>query len=144
MPLEFDRAILGREFDRVEAEPVTAAELAAFARALGETDPVYVDEAHPALVGCPTFVVRYRSRRFLPDSLPDVLKTRMSFDAGKDIELGAPIRPGDRITVTSALHEIYEKTGRTGTMIFVVVRFTVKNQRGELVATIDNRLLYKV
>ena len=28
-------------------------------------------------------------------------------------------------------------------MIFVVVRFTVTNQRGELVATIDNRMMYK-
>jgi acyl dehydratase len=143
MPLEFDRAILGQEFDRVDREPVTADELVAFAEALGETAPCYVDPAHPEFVAHPTFVVRYRGHKFLPDSLPDPLKTRMSFDAGKDIEFGVPIRAGDRISVTSSLHDIYEKTGRSGSMTFLVVRFTVRNQDGALVAHIDNRMLYK-
>jgi 3-methylfumaryl-CoA hydratase len=67
----------------------------------------------------------------------------MSFDAGKDITLGTPIRPGDVITVVSTLHEVYEKTGRTGSMVFVVVRFTMENQRGETVAIVDNRFMYK-
>jgi acyl dehydratase len=143
MPLEFDRAILGQEFDRVEREPVTAADLVAFATSLGETDPCYVDPAHPDLVAHPTFVVRYRGRQYLPDSLPDPLKTRLSLDAGKDIEFGVPIRAGDRISVTSSLHDIYEKTGRSGAMTFVVVRFTIRNQDGALVAYIDNRMLFK-
>jgi acyl dehydratase len=67
----------------------------------------------------------------------------MSFDAGKDIELGVPIRPGDVISIVSSLHDVYEKTGRTGTMIFVVVRFTMTNQRRETVAIVDNRFMYK-
>jgi hydroxyacyl-ACP dehydratase HTD2-like protein with hotdog domain len=67
----------------------------------------------------------------------------MSFDAGKDIELGVPIRPGDVISIVSSLHDVYEKTGRTGTMIFVVVRFTMTNQRREMVAIVDNRFMYK-
>jgi acyl dehydratase len=67
----------------------------------------------------------------------------MSFDAGKDIELGVPLRPGDRITVSSTLHQIYEKTGRSGCMVFVVIRFTLTNERGEMVATIDNRMMYR-
>jgi acyl dehydratase len=29
-------------------------------------------------------------------------------------------------------------------MVFVVVRFTLTNQRGERVATVDNRLMYRV
>jgi 3-methylfumaryl-CoA hydratase len=67
----------------------------------------------------------------------------MSFDAGKDIELGVPIRPGDVIRIVSTLHEVYEKTGRTGSMIFVVVRFRLTNQRDETVAVVDNRFMYK-
>lgn len=142
MPLDFDRSVLGQEFDRVEREPVAADELVAFARSLGCTEPWYV-EPGPQLIAHPTFVVRYRGRKFLPDSLPDPLKTRMSFDAGKDITFGVPIRPGDRISVTAALHDVYQKTGRTGTMTFVVLRYVVRNDRGEPVAIIDNRLLYK-
>jgi hypothetical protein len=47
------------------------------------------------------------------------------------------------VRVATSVHEIYEKTGRTGTMTFVVVRFAMTNQRGEHVATIDNRMMYR-
>lgn len=142
MPLDVDRAIIGQEFDRVDGDAITADELIAFARSLGATHPCYT-EPGPDLVAHPTFCVRFRGRKFFPDNLPEGLRTRMSFDAGKDIELGVPIRPGDRVTVASTLHDVYEKTGRSGTMIFVVVRFALTNQRGELVANVDNRLMYR-
>jgi MaoC dehydratase-like protein len=142
MPLDIDPAILGGEFDRAVHEPVTAEALISFARALGEADPRYV-EPGPDLVAHPTYCVRFRGQKFFPDTLPENLRFRMSFDAGKDLELGAPIRPGDAITVISTLHDVYEKTGRTGSMVFVVVRFTLSNQRGEQVAVVDNRFMYK-
>jgi len=140
--MDIDRSIVGREFDRTDTAPVDADELIAFARALGERDPRYVTPG-PDLVAHPTWCVRYRGRRFFPDDLPQALLRRMSFDAGKDIELGEPIRPGDRIRVVSSIHDVYEKTGRSGTMTFVVVRFVLTNQRDELVATIDNRMMYR-
>ena len=37
-----------------------------------------------------------------------------------------------------------QKTGRSGTMAFIVIRFTMTNQRGETVALIDNRFLHKL
>jgi hypothetical protein len=142
MALAFDRSILGGEFDRTEHAPVTAEELVAFARALGETSPCYV-EPGPELIGHPTYCIRFRGRKFFPDTLPEGLRAHMSFDAGKDIEFGAPLRPGDRVSVVSTLHDLYEKTGRSGSMVFVVVRFTLTNQRGEQVATVDNRMMYR-
>jgi len=142
MALQFDPGILGEEFDRSQHDPVTADELLAFARSLGETSPCYVEDG-PTLVGHPTYCIRFRGRKFFPDNLPEGLRTRMSFDAGKDIEFGVPIRAGDRVTVVSTLHELYEKTGRSGSMVFVVVRFTMTNQRGERVAVVDNRMMYR-
>jgi hypothetical protein len=142
MALAFDRSLLDAEFDRAESAPVTTEELIAFARALGETRPCYV-EPGSELVAHPTYCVRFKGGKFFPDTLPEGLRLRMSFDAGKDIALGAPIRPGDRVTVVSTLHDLYEKTGRSGSMVFVVVRFTLTNQRGELLATVDNRLMYR-
>jgi acyl dehydratase len=148
MPLEFDRRILGREFDRTEYGPVTAEEMQAFARALGETDPVWLDaEAaargpHGGLVAVPTFCLKFRSRRFYPPDMPRLSRT--GFDAGKDVEFGVPIRPGDRIGVTATLQELYEKTGRSGAMVFVVIRFTMTNQRRETVAVVDNRFSHRV
>jgi acyl dehydratase len=142
MPLAVDPAILGQEFDRATHDPVTAEELVGFARALGETHPCYL-EPGPGLIGHPTYCVRFKGQKFFPDTLPETLRFRMSFDAGKDIELGEPIRPGDAVTVSSTLHEVYEKTGRTGSMVFVVVRFTMTNQREQVVAVVDNRFMYK-
>jgi len=142
MPLDFDPSILGEEFDRATEGPISADDLIAFAKALGETAPRYTRPG-PDLVAHPTYCVRFKGQKFFPDNLPESLRTRMSFDAGKDLELGVPIRPGDTITVRSTLHDVYEKTGRSGSMVFVVVRFTLANQRGELLANVDNRLMYR-
>ena len=142
MPLALDPTILGREFDRTTYGPVTADELVAFARALGETRAEYV-EAGPGLIGHPTFCLCYKGGRFYPDSLPKHIDIRTGFDAGKDLELGVPVRAGDTVEVRSTLHEVYEKTGRTGSMYFVVIRFTMTNQRGETVAVVDNRFMHR-
>ena len=142
MPLDFDPSILGKEFDRTTYGPVTAEELVEFARALGETRPEYT-EPGPALVGHPTFCVRYKGNKFYPDRLPKNINVRTGFDAGKDIELGVPVRAGDTVEVRATLHEIYEKTGRSGSMYFVVIRFTMTNQRGETLAVVDNRFMHR-
>ena len=137
-----DPALLGRVFDVTEFGPIPASDMIAFARALGETAECYIADG-PELRAHPTFCVKFRGRKGFPEDFPAHLLGRMSFDAGKDIALGEPIRPGDTVRVLSSVHDVYEKTGRTGTMTFVVVRFAMANQRGEQVATIDNRLMYR-
>jgi len=47
---------------------------------------------------------------------------------------GEPVCAGDTITVTSKLREVYAKTGRTGTMAFIVFEVTYRNQLGQMVA----------
>ena len=54
-----------------------------------------------------------------------------------------PYVPGDQLTMLSTIHEIYEKTGRTGSMYFIVIRNEVKNQKGEKVAVIDHRIMQR-
>ena len=66
---------------------------------------------------------------------------KQGFDAGKDVEFVAPIRPGDAITLSSHVKEIYEKTGRSGAMVFVVIRSTLTNQTGAVVAHVDHRFM---
>jgi acyl dehydratase len=142
MPFAVDPSIIGQEFDRASYGPVTAEELIAFAKALGETRPEYVQPG-PDLRGHPTFCVHYKGTKFYPQNLPKTINVRTGFDAGKDLEIGEPVRPGDTVDVRCTLHEIYEKTGRSGSMIFVVIRFTMTNQRGEMVAVIDNRFMHR-
>jgi N-terminal half of MaoC dehydratase len=142
VPLDLDPSLIGREFDHSFYGPVTAEELIAFAHSLGETRPEYT-EPGPGLVGHPTYCVRLKGGKFYPENLPKVIDVRRGFDAGKDLEIGALVRPGDTIEVRATLHEVYEKTGRTGSMYFVVLRFTMTNQRGELLARVDNRFMHR-
>jgi hypothetical protein len=39
------------------------------------------------------------------------------------------------------VHDVYEKTGRSGTMVFIVFRTTLTNQRGEMVAVVDQKMM---
>ena len=142
MPLDIDPSIIGQEFDRTVSAPVTAEHLIAFAQALGETRAEYTQPG-PGLIGHPSYCVRYKGERFYPENIPKNINVRSGFDAGKDIELGVPIRAGDTIEIRSTLHEVYEKTGRSGSMYFVVIRFTMTNQRGDMLAIVDNRFMHR-
>lgn len=147
MALDFDRSMLGKVFDETSFPPVSKEEILEFAAALGETNPLYRDEAAAAkgpyggLVAPPTFVTKLRAKKFTPEHLPRFGKT--GFDGGRDLEIYAPVRPGDELTMLSTIHEIYEKTGRSGSMYFIVIRNEVKNQKGEKVAVIDHRIMQR-
>jgi hypothetical protein len=141
MTLDFDRSVIGTEFDRSVFDPVTKAEVLEYTAACGESAATPGAE-DADLVAPPTFVVRLRGRRFMPDNLP-VHLGRAMLDAGKDIEFGVPIRVGDVLTTVSTVHDIYEKTGRSGSMAFVVLRTVVTNQRAEQVAVIDQKMMFR-
>lgn len=136
MATTVDRNIIGREFDRTTTPPVSAEEIRAYADACGER----IREGDP-LEASPTFTVSLRSRHFMPPELMHV--GRAGFDAGKDLEFGVPVRVGDVLTSVSVVHDIYEKTGRSGTMNFIVLRTTVTNQRGEIVAVADQKMMFR-
>ncbi len=147
MTMKFDRSILGQEFDHTVFEPVTKEQILAYATAYGETNPCYMDEEaardgpHRTLVAPPTFPFRLRGKHFMPKSLANV--GRADLDAGKDVEFGEPVRPGDVLTASSTIHDIYEKTGRSGTMHFIVIRTVVTNQDGKMVAVTDQRMMFR-
>ena len=124
---------------------VTAERIANFCIAVGETNPLYLDPAaaaagpHRGIIAPPAFVAAFRYADDVFESIPAF--ARGGLMAGIDIELRVPIRVGDSIRVSSEPKEIYEKTGRTGTMIFAVVRSTLTNQKGEVVAYVDHRMM---
>jgi acyl dehydratase len=140
MTVPFDRSIVGSEFDRTQLGPVTETEIREYSSASGEPMPPAPAGA-AELVAPPTFVLRLRGKRFMPENLPPI--GNAAFDAGKDIEFGVPIRVGDVLTVVNTVHDLYEKTGRSGTMAFLVLRAVVTNQRHERVAVIDQKMMFR-
>jgi 3-hydroxybutyryl-CoA dehydratase len=137
--------IMGSTLKVREPLVVTAERIANFCIAVGETNPLYVDPAtaaagpHRGIIAPPAFVAAFRYADDVFESLPAF--ARGGLMAGIDIELRVPIRVGDSIRVSSELKETYEKTGRTGTMIFAVARSTLTNQKGEVVAYVDHRMM---
>lgn len=140
VPFEIDRSLIGQEYDVTESEPVTREEIVAFARAVGETNPAYYGDEP---IAPPSFCVRFRGKKFFHPKLP-AEAFYQGFDAGKDVTLGVPIRAGDVVRSSTVLHDLYEKTGRSGTMVFVVMRQTETNQHGETIAVVDHRFVMKV
>ena len=131
----------GTVFDSVEVE-ANEPQMLAFARAVGETEPRFVDPSDANFQAPINYASRYHGARMLPDDFPDFDRRKM-IDAGKCVEWHAPIRAGDRLTARSHLHDIYEKTGRSGTMLFLVHRMEFSNQAGELTSRVDWRLIIR-
>lgn len=137
--IEFDRSILGKEFV-LGTFDVTEDMIKAFAQAVGETSPQYVDPqaaketASGGLIAPPIFYDVFRADQ-IPD--PKVKFGKVAFNAGQRCEFHAPMRPGDTITMKTRITDVYEKTGRTGKMVFIVRETTYENQKGERVALVE-------
>ena len=135
MAVNFDPALIGKVFETTDPVQVKAERIKTFCETLGETNSIYAD----GKVAPPAYAVTFRNGRHFFQHVPRF--GRAGFDAGKDVEFVRPIHAGDKITLSSHVKEIYEKTGRTGTMVFVVVRSTLTNQDGQDVAHIDHRFM---
>lgn len=142
--LEYDASWIGKEFDRYTYD-VTKEEIIGFAQSIGETNPLYTDEAYAAttpyggLIAPPTFCVVFRSYARLPEL--QLSYGKRGFDGGKECEFLVPIRPGDTITGVDRIQQVYEKTGRSGSMIFIVRESELSNQHGEKVAVVRQSLI---
>ncbi len=120
--------------------PIERSRLQFFAKAIGETDPVYTDAAaardagYPDLPAPPTFLFAAEldsgaSDRLLADlqiPLAKLLHGEQSFSYHR------PACVGDTVTVRSTIGDIYDK--KNGALEFVVKTSRATNQRNELVA----------
>ena len=116
----------------VKGEPTTASVEAGhvrrFAEAIGDSNPRWTTEAPP------TFLVA-----LVPVSLhlADAEAYGKGWlNGGNRFEYFAPVMIGDRITATGHIADVYEKTGSSGSLLFIVFETEYVNQRGEKVATL--------
>ena len=145
MAVNYDPAIIGRVFETTDPVPVDAATIATFAATIGDTNPLYADGDAGSVDGGrlapPGFAGIFRLEDHVFDHLPKFGRRRLA--GGIDIEFAHPIRAGDTISTITEVREIYEKTGRTGPMVFIVLRSALKNQRGEVAAYLDHRFVIR-
>ncbi len=143
-----DQSFIGHEFPPFSAE-VEKGRLKFFAQAIGETDPIYTDEAaaraagHPTLPAPPTFsmVLDMEGSEQLPVlSLLDLDIARI-LHGSQEFEYFRPIYAGDTVTVTARIADIFDKKG--GALDFVVMEQDYTNQDGQLLVRATSTLVYR-
>jgi hypothetical protein len=130
---------VGFEFAQATFD-VRSEDLVEWAVSSGETDPRFTDPSHPDFQAQAAYPTHFNARRVLPEDFPTFGSGR-GIDGGKSVDSFAPIRPGDTLTAHVELADIYEKTGRSGTMVFIVNRMKFVNQHGVHVATVDWKMI---
>lgn len=143
-----DKGFIGKKFAPLEVE-VEKGQLRFFAKAVGETNPVYTDESaardagYRALPAPPTFVFTLNLAQ--PDPLSKY--TDMGIDMAKvlhgeqQFEYFADICAGDRITLQSTIVDIFDKKG--GALEFMIEETSATNQNDELVAQLIQTLVVR-
>lgn len=112
-----------------------------FAKAIGETNPIYFDESaardagYASLPAPPTFLfaAELDADTFLPALVEMGIDLQRVLHGEQQFSYLAPVCAGDTVTVRSVISEIYEK--KNGALEFLVKDSTVTNQHGVLVAT---------
>jgi acyl dehydratase len=120
--------------------PIERSRLQFFAKAIGETDPVYTDIAaardavYPDLPAPPTFLFAAELDAGVNDRLLADLAIPLSklLHGEQSFSYHRMACVGDTVTVQSTITDIYDK--KDGTLEFVVKDSRATNQRHELVA----------
>jgi acyl dehydratase len=143
---KYDASVIGVEVEVGEAL-VDVEQIRAYCDAIGDTNPMFTDEDAAAagpnggIIAPPAFVLTLPTERQGLD--PKVVYGNTTFNGGQHCDFLRPLKPGDTVKITSAVKEIYEKTGRSGSMLFVIRRNTYTNQDGEVVAVVDGSTVHR-
>ena len=118
-----------------------------YCSSVNEDNPLYLDESvakqsiYGKLIAPPLIFVSVQFEVELPD--PEVDFGNARFLAGQKVESFYPIFVGDTIKAVGTITDVYEKTGRTGTMVFVVNQTEYFNQDNVLVATRQASMVHR-
>ena len=150
--LEFDESALGAR-DYVGSIVVTLEAIAKYCDAIGERNPLYADDEaaragpHGGIVAPPMFLLRPRLERGRDPRvrIDGVLMPPDHVDlfGGQRLELRLPVRPGDTLRAYAQVKAVFEKTGRSGSMVFVVRRVDYLNQHEQDIASFEYAIIQR-
>lgn len=141
-----DKSLIGKRYPAV-LFPVDAARICLFAKATGQTDPVYYDiasaqqQGHPSILAPATFLTVVGMAQ--DDPFPHVADLKVPLGkllyASQRYCYFAPVYAGDTITLVSEIEDMFDK--KAGTLQFCVIKQTCTNQQGLLVAVLYGTLV---
>jgi acyl dehydratase len=152
------KAFIGTEAHYPAREELGRASIRYFALALGDDDPLYVDDdyakqaGHPSVIAPSTLICetcQYAHRSPDPNGyighewhLP--LGECRILRAGNDYEFFRPVLPSDRISATWKMVDIVERnSSRGGSQLFVTTLVTYRDAADEIVATNRETMVYQ-
>ena len=142
MPTQLNRAVVGKEFPPY-AVTVERGKIKEFARAIGDLNPFYVDERVGAasewgdIIAPPTFATTFRDdsldyTAFLRELGTDISRV---LHGEQEFELHQPLQPGRTYLCRARVVDVYEKSGKSGPMGFVVRETSITDAANEIVGT---------
>jgi len=140
--IQINKALLGREYPPY-AVTVERGKIKEFARAIGDDEPLYLDDRVGAasawgdVIAPPTFSITFRDEAADTAAFLKELGTDISriLHGEQEFEIFRPLQPGQTYLCRAKIVDIYEKTGRSGAMAFVVRETTIADGSNEIVAT---------
>ena len=133
---ELKAKFLNMEYD-TKSFDIDLEKVAIAAKAAGETLPKFTEPDHSDFQVLPAFLASFASGRRLPIDFPSL--GGISMDGGKAVTSHKPVRAGTQLTGRTHLHDIYDKSGRSGQMVFIVARTELYDSDGKHYATLDAR-----
>jgi acyl dehydratase len=142
MPIQVNMAVKGKEYAPYTVT-VERGRIKDFARAIGDLSPFYLDDRVGAasefgdVIAPPTFPITFRDEnadtaQMLKDLGVDISRI---LHGEQEFELHRAIVPGETLLCRPRITDIYEKSGKSGAMAFVVRETAVTDKANELVAT---------
>jgi len=130
-----DKSLIGKETPPGRAE-AKAEEMMAFAKAIGDERPEYVDAAaakqagYPGLVAPPTFPMRFLFDALDPDLFFELgLNMAGIVHAEQEFIYQRPVIAGEKYVITGKVHDIWEKEGKSGILDFVTFEATALEEK---------------
>ena len=143
-----DKAIIGKEYPAFTVE-VEKRWLRSFAEALGETNPVYFDEAaarsagYRSLPAPPTFpfamIMDANQSFMILDELG--IDKRRAMHGEQSFDYHADLCAGDVVTGRQKVVDVYDK--KNGALEFLVTEIRLENQRGEHVCDLRTTVVVR-
>ena len=126
------RARIGKDGQSTEAV-VEAGHLKRFVEAIGDPNPRWAKEAPP------TFLVSLAPASVHLEEAEEYGKGWLN--GGNRFEYFEPVKVGDRIKATGRVADVYEKTGSSGSLLFIIFETDYVNQDGRVAARLRGTLI---
>ena len=140
MPIQINKDVVGKEYPPFVVT-VERGKIKEFARAIGDENPFHLDDKVGAasewgdVIAPPTFAITFKDEHadtgaFLRDLGTDISRI---LHGEQEFEQYRPLRPGETYLCRSKVIDVYEKSGKSGAMAFVVRETSIADRTNEVV-----------